>query len=93
MAGHRFEIGEGVVHVEKRFPTGTRRAELTVVERMLGAEGPEYRLHDADRLATCVLAEDQLSPRASADTEGSRRLRASAPAPSGDITIRPTGQS
>ena len=74
MAGHRFEIGEGVFHVEKRFPTGTRRAELTVVERMLGAEGPEYRLYDADGLATCVLAEDQLSPRAPADTDGSRRI-------------------
>jgi hypothetical protein len=33
MAGHRFEIGECVAYLEKRFPNGVRRTELVVVER------------------------------------------------------------
>ena len=34
MAGHRFEIGECVTSIEKRFPNGERRTDLTVVERL-----------------------------------------------------------
>lgn len=62
MAGHRFEIGECVTYVEKRFPNGVRRTELVVVDRLAGAGEPQYQLSGADGLAQWVLAESQLSP-------------------------------
>ncbi|HEX8168639.1 MAG TPA: hypothetical protein VF601_22995 [Beijerinckiaceae bacterium] len=62
MTGHRFEIGEEVVHIEKRFPNGERRIPLMVVDRLAGAGEPHYRLSGPEALALCVLAESQLSP-------------------------------
>ena len=81
-AGHRFEIGECVAYLEKRFPNGVRRTELVVVERLAGIGEPQYRLRPADGVALCVLAESKLGPTASAEEAG-RRLDASLPAPSG----------
>jgi hypothetical protein len=36
MADHRFEIGECVTYLEKRFPSGLRRTELVVIEHLAG---------------------------------------------------------
>lgn len=76
MAGHRFEIGECVTYSEKRFPSGVRRTELVVVDRLAGAGEPQYQLRGQDGLAQCVLAESQLSPvppaRTAADPAGLR---------------------
>jgi hypothetical protein len=80
MAGHRFEIGECVAYLEKRFPNGVRRTELVVVERLAGSGEPQYRLRPADGVALCVLAESKLGPTASAEEAG-RRLDASLLAP------------
>jgi hypothetical protein len=82
MAGHRFEIGECVAYLEKRFPNGVRRTELVVVERLAGIGEPQYRLRPANGVALCVLAESKLGPTASAEEAG-RRLDASLPAPRG----------
>jgi hypothetical protein len=77
MAAHRFEIGECVTYVEKRFPNGVRRTELVVAAR-LGAVGePLYQLHGPAGLAQCVLAESQLRPTAPDET--ARRLDARPP--------------
>lgn len=73
MASHRFEIGECVTYVEKRFPNGVRRTELVVVERLTGAGEPQYQLRGSEGLALCVLAESQLSPSTG---HASRRLEA-----------------
>ena len=80
MAGHRFEIGEGVVHIEKRFPNGERRIPLMVVDRLAGAGEPRYRLSDSEGLALCVLAESQLGP-APAHEAAREAARLEAPAP------------
>jgi hypothetical protein len=72
MAGHRFEIGEGVVFVEKRFPNGVRRIELVVVEQLTGTGEPQYGLRGSDGLARCVLAESALSPTPPAHEAGRR---------------------
>ncbi|HEX8664833.1 MAG TPA: hypothetical protein VF744_12455 [Beijerinckiaceae bacterium] len=77
MTGHRFEIGEGVVHVEKRFPNGERRVPLMVVDRLTGAGEPRYRLSDPEGIALCVLAESQLGPKPPA--QEAARLEAPAP--------------
>jgi hypothetical protein len=77
MAGHRFEIGEDVIYIEKRFPNGERRTELVVAERLAGAGEPQYRLSGPEGLALCVLAESQLSPTPSA--QEAARLEAPAP--------------
>ena len=81
MAGHRFEIGEGVVHIEKRFPNGERRTALRVVDRLLGAGEPRYRLSGPEGLALCVLAESQLRPTTSAEVAAHQAVRIEAPAP------------
>jgi hypothetical protein len=80
MTGHRFEIGECVAFLERRFPNGVRRTELVVVERLAGRGEPRYRLRAADGVALRVLAESELGPTASAEEAG-RRLDASLPAP------------
>src|SRR4051812_50204328 len=82
MAGHRFEIGECVAYLEKRFPNGVRRTELVVVERLAGIGEPQYRLRPADGVALRVLAESKLGPTASAEEAG-RRPAAGPPAPGG----------
>jgi hypothetical protein len=79
MAGHRFEIGECVTSIEKRFPNGERRTDLTVVERLTSGGEPQYQLRDSAGLAQCVLAESQLSPKAPPQ-EAAERLEARAPA-------------
>ena len=65
MDRHRFEIGECVTYIEKRFPNGFRRTELVVIERLTGAGEPQYQLGCHDGLARCVLAESQLRPTSS----------------------------
>ena len=81
MTGHRFEIGEGVVHIEKRFPNGERRTALRVVDRLLGAREPLYRLSGPEGLALCVLAESQLGPAPPAHEAAHQAARLEAPAP------------
>ena len=89
MAGHRFEIGEGVVHIEKRFPNGERRIPLMVVDRLAGAGEPHYRLSGPEALALCVLAESQLSPappvRQAAHAAAYQAAPAEAPAAGGPV--------
>jgi hypothetical protein len=82
MADHRFEIGECVTYLEKRFPSGLRHTELVVIEHLAGIGEPQYRLRPADGLAQCVLAESMLGPRESAQVAG-RRLDARLWEPSG----------
>jgi hypothetical protein len=65
VAGHRFEIGECVTCIEKRFPNGERHTELVVLERLAGAGEPRYRLRSLDGPALYVFSERQLSPRGS----------------------------
>jgi hypothetical protein len=77
MEGHRFEIGECVTYIEKRFPNGVRHTELVVIERLTGAGEPQYQLCCRDGLQ-CVLAESQLHPTPWTH-EGTRRLDALAP--------------
>ena len=81
MTGHRFEIGEGVVHIEKRFPNGARHTELMVVERLAGAGEPHNRLSGPEGLALCVLAESQLGPKPSIHEAAHQAARLEAPAP------------
>ena len=76
MTDHRFEIGECVIHLEKRFPNGTRRSGLVVLAKLAGVHEPEYRLRAGDGLARYVLAESELSPPPF--TDAGRRLNASA---------------
>ena len=85
MAGHRFEIGEGVVHIEKRFPNGERRIPLMVVDRLSGTGEPHYRLSDSEGLALCVLAESQLGPASPAHEAAREAARLEAPAPAEPI--------
>lgn len=81
MASHRFEIGECVTYIEKRFPNGVRRTELVVIDLLVGAGEPQYQLSGADGLARCVLAESQLSPaRPAQAARAAERLDAPAPA-------------
>jgi hypothetical protein len=81
MAGHRFEIGEGVVYIEKRFPNGERRIPLMVVDRLAGVGEPQYRLSGPEALALCVLAESQLHPTPLAQEAAHQAVRLEAPAP------------
>ena len=64
MAGHRFEIGECVAYLEKRFPNGVRRTELVVVG---ASPGP------ASRDTGC--AQRTASPSASSRKASSARPR------------------
>ena len=73
MPAHRFEIGECVTYLERRFPNGVHRTALVVVERLPGANDPQYQLRGLTGLDRCVLAETQLSPTPSCD-EAARRL-------------------
>jgi hypothetical protein len=62
MAAHRFEVGDCVIHEEKRFPNTVRRTELIVVERLVGSGEPRYQLR-SDGLPSCELSESELRPR------------------------------
>jgi hypothetical protein len=75
MQGHRFEVGEWVTAIERRFPNAVQRTELIVVERLPGSGDPQYRLAGRDRTGERVLGESALSPPACADGIG-RRLGA-----------------
>lgn len=77
MTAHRFEIGECVTYVEKRFPNGERCTELVVAARLSGIGEPLYQLRGAEGLAQCVLAESQLRPTPADET--ARRLDARPP--------------
>ena len=85
MAGHRFEIGEGVVHIEKRFPNAERRTALMVVDRLLDAGEPRYQLSGPEGLALCVLAESELGPAPPAHEAAREALRLEAPAPADPV--------
>jgi hypothetical protein len=63
MQDHRYEIGECVIYIEKRFPNGERHTELVVLERLPGAGEPQYQLRGPDAPGLYVLAERQLAPR------------------------------
>jgi hypothetical protein len=76
MTAHRFEVGECVSYVEKRFPNGVRRTELVVAARISGVGEPLYQ-HGPEGLAQCVLAESQLRPTPPDET--ARRLDARPP--------------
>jgi hypothetical protein len=77
MTAHRFEIGECVTYVEKRFPNGERCTELVVAARLSGVGEPLYQLRGPEGLEQCVLAESQLRPTAPDET--ARRLDAPPP--------------
>jgi hypothetical protein len=77
MTSHRFEIGECVSVIEKRFPNGVRRTEFVVVQQLTNPVEPHYELRGSEGLALCVLAESQLSPPLPVQQE----LRIEAPAP------------
>jgi hypothetical protein len=62
MEPHRYEIGECVTSVEKRFPNGERHTELVILERLIGTGEPHYQLRDSGGPGLYVLAERQLSP-------------------------------
>ena len=61
MAAHRFEVGECVIHEEKRFPNTVRCTEFIVVARLAGVGEPRYRLR-GDRLPSCELSESNSGP-------------------------------
>ena len=81
MQDHRFDIGEWVTYIERRFPNAARPIELVVVERLAGGGDPQYRLAGRDRSDERVLAESALAPPALSGEAG-RRLHAR-PAASG----------
>jgi hypothetical protein len=62
MAGHRFEIGEGVVHIEKRFPNGERRVPLMVVDRLAESQLGPAPAHEAAREAARLEAPAPAEP-------------------------------
>ena len=62
-AGHRFEVGTCVMHIGTRLPSGVRRIDLVVSERLASMGEPQYLLHSPDRGAPYKLAESQLMRR------------------------------
>ena len=79
MPNFRFEIGECLDYVEKRFPNGHRHTELRVIGRLLGNGEPQYQLFNPADLAQCVLAESQLRPSDRGADHGSRAALGRAP--------------
>jgi hypothetical protein len=63
MTDHRFELGENVIYVEKRFPNLVRVTDLVVTEQLASTGELHYRLQDPDGRAY-VLAECEISPSA-----------------------------
>jgi hypothetical protein len=79
MAGHRFEIGECVTYLEKRFPNTVRYTELVVIERLTGAGEPHYQLRGSDGQSLYVLPERRLSPNGSLEASRPRKAPDLAP--------------
>src|SRR5947208_1054914 len=44
MAGHRFEIGECVAYLEKRFPNGVRRIEQRIYDSRMSVDAANTRV-------------------------------------------------
>jgi hypothetical protein len=65
MHPHRFSVGEFVAFAEKRFPGLVWAAEWEVVDLVEADDGrPHYRLRSPDGVATEVISEAELGPRA-----------------------------